>query len=352
MQNYIITTAASSSPAPVSFIRRITTSGWPSAKPLHKPPTVGALRHASTWYGAESSTIVRRIIPMNAMFILKADWSKLTANARPTPLLQRHGTLCANCPFSLSMDYAWSALGSNQPSDDGAARHSLWQNLMVRWKSGRFSLTASIVGQQFLNHAPSETAAQNFSRFTPAVLADWQPFSRSFLSFRAFYKEMYRPPTFTENYYYHYGSTRLRPERTRQMGVGTTLRSQKGDAELTVDAYHNTVHDKITAVPVNLYLWRMTNTGLADIWGTDVALHVRRNFSGNWLLTLAGRYTFQQVEDRTTRGSSTYGRQLAYTPRHSGGASLACETPWLGGTVYVNAAESGSPYRHTPKAPA
>lgn len=240
--------------------------------------------------------------------------------------------------FSLSMDYAWSALGSNQPSDDGAARHSLWQNLMVRWKSGRFSLTASIVGQQFLNHAPSETAAQNFSRFTPAVLADWQPFSRSVLSFRAFYKEMYRPPTFTENYYYHYGSTRLRPERTRQMGVGTTLRSQKGDAELTVDAYHNTVHDKITAVPVNLYLWRMTNTGLADIWGTDVALHVRRNFSGNWLLTLAGRYTFQQVEDRTTRGSSTYGRQLAYTPRHSGGASLACETPWLGGTVYVNAA--------------
>ena len=29
--------------------------------------------------------------------LTQADWSKLTANARPTPLLQRHGTLCANC---------------------------------------------------------------------------------------------------------------------------------------------------------------------------------------------------------------------------------------------------------------
>lgn len=239
--------------------------------------------------------------------------------------------------MSLSADYAYTTLGSNQADEDGAYRHSAWQNLSLRWQPGRLTLAASLTAQEFANGMEAGEASRNLSRLTPSCLAEWQPWRSDVVRLRAYYKETYRPPTFTENYYYHYGSTRLLPERARQLGGGLTVRLWDGGLECSADIYRNKVRDKITAVPVNLYIWRMTNTGITDITGADAALRASRALGRRHLLALAARYTYQRVVDHTTPGTSTYGRQLAYTPVHSGGASLAYENPWVNAVLYVNA---------------
>ena len=226
--------------------------------------------------------------------------------------------------LSLATDYAYATLGSNQPDEDGARRHSVWQNVAMRWRAGGLTATVSLTAQQFANSVE-------------AGEPEWRPRRAALLRLRAYYKETYRPPTFTENYYYHYGSTRLLPERARQLGAGLTLTAWQGAVTFSADAYHNTVRDKITAVPVNLYLWRMTNTGLTDVWGADAALSARYAVARGHLVALSARYAFQRVVDRTTPGTSTYGKQLPYTPEHSGGASVAYESPWVGVAVYANA---------------
>lgn len=239
--------------------------------------------------------------------------------------------------LSLATDYAYATLGSNQPDEDGARRHSVWQNVAMRWRAGGLTATVSLTAQQFANSVEAGEAGRNLSRLTPALHVEWRPRRAALLRLRAYYKETYRPPTFTENYYYHYGSTRLLPERARQLGAGLTLTAWQGAVTFSADAYHNTVRDKITAVPVNLYLWRMTNTGLTDVWGADAALSARYAVARGHLVALSARYAFQRVVDRTTPGTSTYGKQLPYTPEHSGGASVAYESPWVGVAVYANA---------------
>lgn len=239
--------------------------------------------------------------------------------------------------LSLATDYAYATLGSNQPDEDGARRHSVWQNVAMRWRADGLTATVALTAQQFANSVEAGEAGRNLSRLTPALHVEWRPRRVALLRLRAYYKETYRPPTFTENYYYHYGSTRLLPERARQLGAGLTLTAWQGAVTFSADAYHNTVRDKITAVPVNLYLWRMTNTGLTDVWGADAALSARYAVARGHLVALSARYAFQRIVDRTTPGTSTYGKQLPYTPEHSGGASVAYESPWVGVAVYANA---------------
>jgi len=68
----------------------------------------------------------------------------------------------------------------------------------------------------------------------------------------------------------------------------------------------------------------MTNLGLVEILGADVAIHAMFRMSGLFLKTSLN-YTWQQAEDRTDPARPNYRQQIPYTPRHSGSAIVSAE---------------------------
>ena len=101
-------------------------------------------------------------------------------------------------------------------------------------------------------------SAGSKNRFTPALILGYQPLDKGNhdLSLRAFYKRIFRMPTFNDLYYTFIGNKDLKPEYTTQYNVGGTYKRvwEKGllrSAELRADGYYNEVEDKIVAMPTS-----------------------------------------------------------------------------------------------------
>ena len=168
---------------------------------------------------------------------------------------------------------------------------------------------------------------------------------------RAGYKEAFRMPSFTENYYHHLGSTDLKPELTRQTNLGLTAQTAYGPWQmlLTADAYYNQVEQRIVSIPYNLFVWRTVNLGEVRVGGLDLTLHTTLRVAPRQQLVLTTNYSLQRAADRSVSTAATYGNQLPYTPRHSGAASLAWENPWLSLVAHTTwASERWSTLEHLP----
>ena len=247
-------------------------------------------------------------------------------------------------PFSaaLAADYTFETLRSNVEGSRHVGRHSLMPALSLRYARHGFAATARLVGSFCRNHDyRGGRPARDVSRLSPSVALAWQP-AGAFLTLRAYYKELFRPPSFTESYYYHYGSQDLRPETTRQIGAGLTLTAGGGTApwqlRLTADGYLNRVADRITGIPVNLYVWQTFNMGRVRIWGADAALNASWHPAPDHGLYFSANYTLQRAADRSDPAAASYGKQPAYMPLHAGAASLAWENPWLGIALHATGA--------------
>lgn len=256
---------------------------------------------------------------------------------------------------ALAADYALADLRSNLSTDNDVLRHTLLSALSLRYTLARLELTARLQGALYHNHAASGvTAARDARRLSPTVAALWHALRRPRLSLdvRTAYKELFRPPTFTENYYYHLGSTTLRPERTRQWGAGIALHALPRptlDLSLTADAYQNRVWDKISSIPYNLFVWRTVNLGQVRCRGLDATLAADWQVAPRHRLVLNASYSLLSARDHTPATPERYGKQLAYTPRHSGAASVAWENPWVNGVVSLTtAAPRWATNEHTP----
>lgn len=276
-------------------------------------------------------------------------------------------------PFSLAYatDLRYEALNSNLSSVGSPSRTSWLQSLSLRYDLRTLTLTARVAYHDYQNRRHTAEPLRNAYRFTPMVSAAWTACNsrRLRLQLRGFYQELFRVPTFTEAYYYHYGAATLQPELTRQVGVGTTLLirgnaataqegsvsqqegfplKQKGDASprgfeslaLTLDAYHNLVSQRIVSVPYNLFVWRTTNMGHVRARGIDVTLDARFRPARRHRLFLAANYSLTDVRDRTDRSNSSYNVRLAYTPLHSGSVALTWENPLCGFVVHTTFASS------------
>lgn len=236
--------------------------------------------------------------------------------------------------LALSSDYARASLRSNLATQNRADRDTWLTALSLGLGRGRWQLTARGVAHLVNNHLRGGGAAHNLRRLTPSLTASWLALrGAAELRLRAGWKETFRPPTFTESYYYHLGSPTLRPELTRQFSAGATVQAAPARwwplVALTVDGYYNKVKDRISAVPYSLHLWRMTNLGHVRATGLDATLSARFRPARRHLLSLSANYSLQSCRDRSDRTTQSYGAQLAYVPRHSGAASLSWENPWL-----------------------
>lgn len=245
---------------------------------------------------------------------------------------------------ALATDYAFNALTSNLKTDNDVWRHTSLTALTLRYTLPTLVVTARLQGAVYRNHAAAgSTAAKDGSRLSPTLALLWKVVNRERVQWnvRTAYKEIFRAPTFTENYYYHLGSTTLRPERTRQWDVGTTLHLAPTDGlsvSLTADAYINKVWDKISSIPYNLFVWRTVNLGRVRTMGVDLTLTAAWDLNPRHHLFLNASYTLCSARNRTPEVTESYDKQLAYTPLHSGAASVAWENPWVNVALSLTAA--------------
>lgn len=236
-----------------------------------------------------------------------------------------------------ALDATHNALRSNLKTAPRAARTDLQQALSLRLHAGAVQVTARGVLHTYRNHRHEAVAARNFTRLAPSLRAAYRlgTAPRAALTLRAFYQETFRPPTFTESYYYHYGSPTLRPEVVQQWGGGATLlhTSRTGllrDLALTADGYAGRVRDRIVSVPRNLFVWSTTNVGRVHTLGADFTLSARLQTARRCALLPLVNLSLQHAKDMSVPTARSYAQQLPYLPRAVGGASLACETPWIG----------------------
>ena len=260
--------------------------------------------------------------------------------------------------FDYSADYAYNNLnGSSWRAIIGRPfRHSVLQSVTAKYTGGRWTVTGRLLHSLYLNQQKcdddadnelqasrtdiQQNSARNMRRLSPSLSLSYRLTEDEALYVRASYKNIFRSPTFNESYYYHYGSTDLKPESTHQWNIGVTYAphlSQQTAATLTLDAYMNKVKDMIVAVPYNMFVWRCINVGCVRSIGLDATLRLDHRFSLRHRLLLAGSYSLQKVQNRTNPESDNYNKQIAYMPEHTASGSMAYENPWVNLSLHATA---------------
>ncbi len=251
-----------------------------------------------------------------------------------------------------SADWMMNSLNSTLATDLRPRRHGILQSLSARYTKGRWVALGRMLASVYLNSVGRRLedvgVAKDAHRLSPSLSLSYRLWGNGGINgdelyLRASYKDIFRVPTFNESYFFHYGSTNLKPENTRQLNVGVTWKktspTNRGNKELlrhrgwnvlaTVDGYRNRVTDKIVGVPYNMFVWRTVNVARVDVVGMDVSLRGTWQMTRSQRLSLQGSYSYQHVVNHTDRSSRYYGNQIAYIPLHSGSMALGWENPWV-----------------------
>ena len=231
--------------------------------------------------------------------------------------------------FDYSVDYAYNNLNSTLPTDTRPYRNTVIQSATAKFHTGRLTVMGRLLYSLYLNDACDGEGAEDMRRLSPSLSISYELMPQ--LHLRASYKDIFRAPTFNENYFFHYGSKDLKAEDTKQVNVGVTYAgklSRNTELMATADLYYNKVTDMIQGVPHNMFVWTCMNIGKAEILGLDVTAKAAHTM-GRHTLTAALNYSMQRARNHTNPESPFYDNQLAYLPLHSGAGSLSWENPWV-----------------------
>lgn len=232
--------------------------------------------------------------------------------------------------FNLSADYQYNTLDANLREFAYPERNTELVALATQLDLKKFKFQASVLGT-FVQERIENTrfsVPQNKNELTPAVFASYQPFNSDF-KFHAFYKRIFRMPTFNDLYYTEIGSSQLKPEFTNQYDAGFSYSKdfETGvlrNINIVADAYYNEVTNKIIAYPKGQqFRWTMVNLGEVQINGVDISTQAVWLLARDWLFSTRLIYTFEQALDVTqSKITSYYRNQIPYIPRNSGSALL------------------------------
>lgn len=228
------------------------------------------------------------------------------------------------CGVSLSYDLRWNKLNADTYRFAFPTRLTHSAALATALDLGWLRVQASLAAAFVSDHV-RRGASAHLHELMPALFLSYYPFATRAFSLHAFAKRSFRMPTFNDLYYAEMGNARLRPERTNQYDLGFNLENLSLAAGwlrgygLRLDAYYNTVADKIIAYPKGQqFRWTMLNLGRVHIWGADALLSTTLQPAPFWSATLRLQYTWQQALDVTSPSRSYYRNQIAYIPLHSG----------------------------------
>jgi len=243
--------------------------------------------------------------------------------------LYASAALAYNINRSLQINYAsdiaYTTLNSNKKQFAKPSRLSLWNIAGIQYNKQLFHANANVLYTHVNDDVQLGKAAPDKNEFTPAFAVSFKPAMQSPLLFRAFYKRIFRMPTFNDLYYNIVGNTNLKPEYANQYNAGVTytksISEKIKNVSISIDGYYNTVKDKIIAIPnKNLFIWTMLNLGKVHITGVDVNAEASGKFSAEWRWFIKMAYTYQHAIDVTDETSASYKDQIPYTPVNSGSA--------------------------------
>jgi len=246
--------------------------------------------------------------------------------------------------FSLATDFQWNTLNSNLKSLGTPQRYTTLTALATAFDIWRIKTMASVLytfihdkvnrNISFDDSIPSFSVSSksNKHKFSPAVFISVKPIKKEEFYIRAFYKRIFRMPTFNDLYYTEidFGNNKLRSENAIQYNIGLqyTKVFKKGIMEmimLKTDAYYNIITDKIVAIPKEntQFRWMMMNLGLVKIRGIDAVAQLKWKFKYDIRLQTNFNYTYQKAQDFSDPKDNhpvtgTYKGQIAYIPWHSG----------------------------------
>ncbi len=257
---------------------------------------------------------------------------------------------------NMSVDYQYNSLSANLADFKYPKRNSLLVAFASQYEWGRFKALASLLGTNVFDVSLTESAS--LSRWTPAVYLSYALIrgGDTELALRAFYKKIFRMPTFNDLYYTEVGNAHLDPEDTQQFDLGGILtrdwyRGWLRHIEVKADGYYNMVDNKIVAIPKGSgqYRWMMMNIGKVRIAGVETTAETVVRPHRSLGLTLCANYTYQRAMDMTDPEDNdvyagTYGGQIAYIPRHSG--SVVANLAWRGLSINYSFVYVGERY-HT-----
>lgn len=242
---------------------------------------------------------------------------------------------------ALANDWTLNRMESSLEGFTPPLRLGVLTALSARWERAfpaselrehRLSTTLSLLHNVFLDR--DEDGSRRTQKASPSanLLYTFGRESGRLFSLRTGYKNIFRMPTFSENYYRFFGSAGLLPEDVQEVNFGCGLqRKAEGNRRigLNADVFYNRVRNKIVATPSqNLFVWSMVNYGEVEILGAEAQLHCTdaELLKGMHIQLYAdANYTLQQALDVSDPESKTYRNQLPYTPRHTGSGRLGLE---------------------------
>ena len=245
-------------------------------------------------------------------------------------------TLLPDWDINLSVDYQWNSLDATLTGFGYPIRHTVLTALATAWTWHGFKAQGSLLYTMVNDRSSARFGGQvvgksskYMNKVTPAVFLSWQPWQEREFNLRAYYKRIFRMPTFNDLYYTDMGNITLDPEYATQYNVGflyrlLTDRGLLAGVKISADAYYNYITDKIIAVPkgTGQYRWMMMNVGIVKIRGIDVSARTTLRLPADVILDLNLSYTYQKAQDYTNPADNgdggTYKGQLAYIPWHSG----------------------------------
>jgi outer membrane cobalamin receptor len=265
---------------------------------------------------------------------------------------------------SLSADYQWNTLEANLYDFVYPHRSTALVAMATAFEWGRLKAQASLLSTLVFERkrVKQQRSAEDKQEYTPAVFASFQPFADGMrlapVRLRAFYKRIFRMPTFNDLYYTDIGNENLRPEYATQYNVGLQYEARYAHGAVDflhvhADAYYNEVTDKIVAIPKGSgqYRWMMMNLGYVEIRGVDVSGQVSWRLPDNAQLSTSLSYTFQKAQDftKTKMSDRTYGGQIAYIPWHNG--SVIANATWRTWDVNYSFIYVGERYHNSENIP-
>ena len=231
--------------------------------------------------------------------------------------------------FSTAIDWWYNDLFSHSnlrfKKDAAPNRNTGLFNLATKYVNDRFNLGANLLYTLTRETTQTGTAAPNREKLSPTVSLSYKVLENKEFRIRAFYKNIFRLPTFSDLYFHDFGYVNLRPEQTEQFNLGFIYNETEiphiENLEMSVDAYYNKITDKITVIYGMPYS-SIRNLEKVEIRGCDLNIKSSVPISINSNFDFHANYTFQLAENRTA-GTDNYLEQIPYTPFHSGSGSIS-----------------------------
>jgi len=257
--------------------------------------------------------------------------------------------LLSNWEISYATDISLSSLDANLYNyADQPSRFILLNVVASNFTTGKWRFQGDLLRTNVNEWAKTGAATPSRSVFSPTLMAMFQPFSSPDLQLRAFYKDIFRNPTYDEQYYFSVsGSRKIKPEFAKQYDAGITYRKALSSfldyVALTVDGYYNSVTNKIVALPnQNPAILSIINLGKVGIKGVDVGINTQTRLNDGWRGSLSVNYTYQDAVDVTDPSKSFYNQQIPYTPKNTLALNGGVDYKQFG--VYYNQVLSSSRY--------